>query len=308
MRRTENRIAANVLELIGNTPLVRLERVTPSGHAEVLGKLESVNPGGSVKDRIALAMIEDAETRGVLKPGGTIVEPTSGNTGIGLAMVAAAKGYKLILTMPDDYSLERRKLVQRYGAQLILTPAIEGMTGAVFAAEELVAKNHNYFMPQQFNNPANPEAHRRTTAEEILRDTDGRVDAFVAGVGTGGTITGVGEVLKQRLPNVLIVAVEPARSPVLAGGKPGLHGIQGIGASFVPSVLNREVYDELIAVKDEDAYEMAKQITLKEGLLVGISAGANVHASLRIAKRLGEGKRVVTVLPDTGERYLSVNF
>jgi cysteine synthase A len=308
MRRTESRIAANVLELIGNTPMVRLERVTPAGYAEVLGKLESLNPAGSVKDRIALSMIEDAEQKGLLKPGGTIVEPTSGNTGIGLAMVAAAKGYKLILTMPDDYSLERRKLVQRYGAQLILTPAIEGMTGAVFAAEELVAKNQNYFMPQQFNNPANPEVHRRTTAEEILRDTDGRVDAFVAGVGTGGTITGVGEVLKERLPGVLVVAVEPTRSPVLAGGKPGLHGIQGIGASFVPSVLNRDVYDELIAVKDEEAIDMAKQITLKEGLLVGISAGANVHVSLLIARRLGEGKRVVTVLPDTGERYLSVNF
>jgi cysteine synthase A len=305
---TRNRIAANVLELIGNTPLIRLDRVTPTGHAEVLGKLESRNPGGSVKDRIALSMIEDAEKKGLLQPGGTIVEPTSGNTGIGLAMVAAAKGYKLILTMPDDYSLERRKLVQRYGAQLILTPAIEGMTGAVFAAEELVAKNHGYFMPQQFNNPANPEVHRQTTAEEILRDTGGQLDAFVAGVGTGGTITGVGEVLKQRLPGVLIVAVEPSRSPVLAGGKPGLHGIQGIGASFVPSVLNRDVYDELIAVKDEDAIEMAKRITMSEGLLVGISAGANVHASLQIAKRLGEGKRVVTVLPDTGERYLSVNF
>jgi cysteine synthase A len=308
MRSTESRIAANALELIGNTPLVRLDRVTPVGHAEVLGKLESLNPGGSVKDRIALAMIEDAEARGLLKPGGTIVEPTSGNTGIGLAMVAAAKGYQLILTMPDDYSLERRKLVQRYGAQLILTPAIEGMTGAVFAAEELVAKNQNYYMPQQFNNPANPEVHRRTTAEEILRDTDGQLDAFVAGVGTGGTITGVGEVLKQRLPGVLVVAVEPTRSPVLAGGKPGLHGIQGIGASFVPGVLNRDVYDELIAVKDEEAIEMAKQITRREGLLVGISAGANVHASLIVAKRLGAGKRVLTVLPDTGERYLSVNF
>jgi cysteine synthase A len=305
---TGSRIAANALELIGNTPLVRLERVTPPGHAEVLGKVEARNPAGSVKDRIALSMIEDAEKKGLLKPGGTIVEPTSGNTGIGLAMVAAAKGYKLILTMPDDYSLERRKLVQRYGAQLILTPAIEGMTGAVFAAEELVAKNEGYFMPQQFNNPANPEVHRRTTAEEILRDTEGQLDAFVAGVGTGGTITGVGEVLKQRLPNVLIIAVEPTRSPVLAGGKPGLHGIQGIGASFVPSVLNREVYDELIAVRDEDAIDMAKQITMKEGLLVGISAGANVHASLEIAKRLGEGKRVVTILPDSGERYLSVNF
>jgi cysteine synthase A len=305
---TDSRIASGALDLIGNTPLVRLERITPAGHAEILGKLESRNPGGSVKDRIALSMIEDAERQGLLMPGGTIVEPTSGNTGIGLAMVAAAKGYKLILTMPDDYSLERRKLVQRYGAQLILTPAIEGMTGAVFAAEELVRKNQGYFMPQQFNNPANPEVHRRTTAEEILRDTDGQLDAFVAGVGTGGTITGVGEVLKQRLPNVLVVAVEPTRSPVLAGGKPGLHGIQGIGASFVPSVLNREVYDELIAVKDEDAIEVAKRITMTEGLLVGISAGANVHASLQIAKRLGEGKRVVTILPDTGERYLSVNF
>ncbi len=306
--RTDSKIAANALELIGNTPLIRLDRVTPADHAEVLGKLESRNPGGSVKDRIALSMIEDAEQRGLLKPGGTIVEPTSGNTGIGLAMVAAAKGYKLILTMPDDYSLERRKLVQRFGAQLILTPAIEGMTGAVFAAEELTAKNQEYFMPQQFNNPANPEVHRRTTAEEILRDTDGQLDAFVAGIGTGGTITGVGEVLKQRLPNVLVIAVEPTRSPVLAGGKPGLHGIQGIGASFVPGVLNREVYDELIAVKDEDAIEMTKRITMNEGLLVGISAGANVHASLQVAKRLGEGKRVVTVLPDTGERYLSVNF
>jgi cysteine synthase A len=306
--RTESRIAANVLELIGNTPLVRLERITPAGHAEILGKVEARNPGGSVKDRIALSMIEDAEKKGLLKPGGTIVEPTSGNTGIGLAMVAAAKGYKLILTMPDDYSLERRKLVQRYGAQLILTPAIEGMTGAVFAAEELVAKNPGYHMPQQFNNAANPEVHRRATAEEILRDTEGQLDAFVAGVGTGGTITGVGEVLKQRLPNVFVVAVEPTRSPVLGGGKPGLHGIQGIGASFVPSILNRDVYDELVAVKDEDAIDMAKRVTMTEGLLIGISAGANVFASLAIAKRLGESKRVVTILPDSGERYLSVNF
>jgi cysteine synthase A len=301
-------IASSALELVGNTPLVRLDRVRPPGSAEILGKMESMNPAGSVKDRIALSMIEDAEERGLLKPGATIVEPTSGNTGIGLAMVAAVKGYKLILTMPDDMSGERRKLLQRYGAQLILTPAIEGMTGAVFAAEELVAKNGDYFMPQQFNNPANPEVHRRTTVEEILRDTEGRLDAFVAGVGTGGTITGVGEVLRRRLPDVLIVAVEPARSPVLAGGKPGLHAIQGIGASFVPSVLNREVYHELISVKDEDSLEMAKQLTRKEGLLVGISAGANLFASLAVARRLGEGKRVVTVLPDTGERYLSVNF
>jgi cysteine synthase A len=304
----EQGIASSVLDLVGNTPMVRLERVTPAGSAEVVAKLESQNPAGSVKDRIALAMIEDAEQRGVLKPGSTIVEPTSGNTGIGLAMVAAVKGYKLILTMPDDMSGERRKLLQRYGAQLVLTPAIEGMTGAVFAAEEMVQKNPDYFMPQQFNNPANPEVHRRTTVQEILRDTEGRIDAFVAGVGTGGTITGVGEVLKQKLPNILIVAVEPTRSPVLAGGKPGLHAIQGIGASFVPSVLNRQVYDELIAVKDEEAIDMAKRLTRTEGLLVGISAGGNVFAALQIAKRLGEGKRVVTVLPDTGERYLSVNF
>jgi cysteine synthase A len=305
---TRQGIASSVLDLVGNTPMVRLSRVTPAGSAEVLAKMESLNPAGSVKDRIALAMIEDAEERGVLKPGSTIVEPTSGNTGIGLAMVAAVKGYKLILTMPDDMSGERRKLLQRYGAQLVLTPAIEGMTGAVFAAEEMVQKNPDYFMPQQFNNPANPEVHRRTTVREILRDTEGRLDAFVAGVGTGGTITGVGEVLKQTLPNVLIVAVEPARSPVLAGGKPGLHAIQGIGASFVPSVLNRDIYDELIAVKDEDAIAMAKRLTQTEGLLVGISSGGNVFAALQVARRLGEGKRVVTVLPDTGERYLSVNF
>jgi cysteine synthase A len=306
--RTESRIASSALDLVGNTPMVRLDRVRPAGAAEIVAKLEAANPAGSVKDRIALAMIEDAEERGILKPGATIVEPTSGNTGIGLAMVAAVKGYKLILTMPDDMSGERRKLLQRFGAQLILTPAIEGMTGAVFAAEELVAKNAGYFMPQQFNNPANPAVHRRTTAQEILRDTEGQLDAFVAGVGTGGTITGVGEVLKEKLPRVLIVAVEPTRSPVLAGGKPGLHAIQGIGASFVPSVLNRDIYDELIAVKDEEAIETAKLLTRTEGLLVGVSSGANVFAAVQVAKRLGEGKRVVTVLPDTGERYLSVNF
>ena len=302
------KIADSALDLVGNAPLVRLARIAPEGGAEIIGKMESLNPAGSVKDRIAKSMVEDAERRGVLKPGATIVEPTSGNTGIGLAMVAAVKGYKLILTMPDDMSVERRKLLQRYGAQLVLTPAIEGMTGAVFAAEELVQKNPGYFMPQQFNNPANPEVHRRTTAEEILRDTGGRLDAFVAGVGTGGTITGVGEVLKAKLPSVHVVAVEPARSPVLAGGKPGLTAIQGIGASFVPSVLNRDVYDELIAVRDEDAIATTKRLTQVEGLLVGISAGANVFASLLVAKRLGAGKRVVTVLPDTGERYLSVNF
>ncbi len=306
--RREAGIAESVLDLIGGTPLVRLSRIAPEGGAEILGKLESLNPAGSVKDRIALAMIEAAEDDGLIKPGDTIVEPTSGNTGIGLAMVAAVKGYKLILTMPEDMSSERRRLLTRFGAQLVLTPAIEGMTGAVFAAQELIAKNKRYFMPQQFNNAANPEAHRRTTAREILRDTGGRVDAFVAGVGTGGTITGVGEVLKAEAPGVLIAAVEPARSPVLAGGKAGLHGIQGIGASFVPGVLNRDVYDELIAVKDDDAFAMTVRLTREEGLLVGISTGANVWASLQVAKKLGAGKRIVTMLCDTGERYLSVSL
>lgn len=301
-------IAPSVLDLIGQTPMVRLNRVVPEGAAEILGKLEALNPAGSVKDRIALAMIEDAEERGLLKPGDTIVEPTSGNTGIGLAMVAAVKGYRLILTMPEDMSVERRRLLTRFGAQLVLTPAIEGMSGAVYAAQELVEKNPGYFMPQQFNNPANPEIHRRTTAREILRATGERLDAFVAGVGTGGTITGVGEVLKERLPDVLVVAVEPARSPVLAGGRAGIHGIQGIGASFVPGVLNRDVYDELIQVRDEDAFAMTSRLTKEEGLLVGISSGANVWAAIQVAKRLGPGKRVVTMLCDTGERYLSVNL
>jgi len=301
-------IADSVLDLIGNTPLVRLSRVTPEGSAEVLGKMESLNPGGSVKDRIALAMIEAAEEQGLIKPGDTIVEPTSGNTGIGLAMVCAVKGYKLILTMPEDMSVERRRLLTRYGAQLVLTPAIEGMSGAVYAAQERVEKNKSFFMPQQFNNPANPDIHRRTTAREILTATEGRIDAFVAGVGTGGTITGVGEAIKKEHPDVLVVAVEPTKSPVLAGGKAGIHGIQGIGASFVPGVLNRDVYDELIAVKDEDAFAMTARLTREEGLLVGISSGANVWASLQVAKQLGAGKRVVTMLCDTGERYLSVNL
>jgi len=301
-------IAESVLDLIGATPLVRLNRVVPEGAAEVLGKLESLNPAGSVKDRIALSMVEAAERDGSLKPGDTIVEPTSGNTGIGLAMVAAVKGYKLILTMPEDMSVERRRLLTRFGAQLVLTPAIEGMSGAVYAAQELSEKDGHYFMPQQFNNPANPEVHRETTAREILRDTGGRLDGFVAGVGTGGTVTGVGQVLKAELGSVHIVAVEPARSQVLAGGKAGIHGIQGIGASFVPGVLDREVYDELIAVKDEDAYAMTARLTREEGLLVGISAGANVWASLLVAKKLGPAKRVVTMLCDTGERYLSVTL
>ncbi len=300
-------IADCVLDVVGNTPLVRLHRVAPQGGAELLGKLESLNPAGSVKDRIALNMVENAEASGALKPGDTIVEPTSGNTGIGLAMVAAVKGYRLILTMPEDMSMERRKLLARFGAELVLTPAIEGMSGAVFAAQELV-DNHGYFMPQQFNNPANPEIHRRTTGPEILKATEGRIDAFVAGVGTGGTITGVGEVLKQHDANIIVVAVEPAASPVLAGGKAGLTGIQGIGASFVPSVLNNEIYDELMAVTDDDAYAMTLRLTKEEGLLVGISAGANVFAAAQVAERLGAGKRVVTMLCDTGERYLSVNL
>jgi cysteine synthase A len=302
-------VVGSVLELIGATPLVRLNRVVPQGAAPVLGKLESLNPGGSVKDRIALSMIEDAEKDGRLKPGATIVEPTSGNTGIGLALVAAVKGYRLILTMPEDMSLERRQLLDRFGAELHLTPAIEGMTGAVFAAQQLVAKNPGYFMPQQFENEANPEVHRRTTAREIVDATGGEIDAFVAGVGTGGTITGVGEVLRKELgAQVRIVAVEPSRSPVLSGGRAGMHGIQGIGASFVPGVLNRAVYDEIIRVEDREAYAMTRRLTREEGLLVGISSGANVAAACKVAARLGAGKTVVTMLCDTGERYLSVSM
>jgi cysteine synthase A len=301
-------VADSVLDLVGGTPLVRLRRLPGAGHATVLVKLESANPGGSVKDRIALAMVEDAERRGVLKPGATLVEPTSGNTGIGLAMVAAVKGYRLILTMPDDMSEERRRLLARYGAELQLTPAIEGMTGAVHAAQELCRRHPGYVMPQQFQNPANPEVHRRTTALEILEATGGRLDAFVAGVGTGGTITGVGEVLREKVSGIRIVAVEPAKSPVLAGGKFGVHGIQGIGASFVPGVFNRAVVDELVHVRDEDAMATALRLAREEGLLVGVSAGANVWAAVEVAGRLGAGRIVVTVLPDTGERYLSVNL
>lgn len=301
-------IVEGVLDLIGNTPLVRLRRVIGEGAADVYGKLEAMNPAGSVKDRIALAMIEDAERNGRLRPGATIVEPTSGNTGIGLAMVAAAKGYHLILTMPDDMSIERRKLLKRFGAELILTPRMEGMTGAVRAAEQLVRQNPEYFMPQQFDNPANPEIHRRTTAQEIMQALEGRVDAFVAGVGTGGTITGVGHALKEARSETLVVAVEPAASPLLSGGEARPHAIQGIGASFIPSVLDRSVIDEIITVEDDKAMQMALRLTRQEGLLVGISAGANVVAARLIAERLGPGHTVVTVLPDTGERYLSMEF
>jgi cysteine synthase len=301
-------IADSVLDLIGQTPLVRLRRVPRPGSATILAKLESRNPGGSVKDRIALSMIEDAERRGVLRAGATLVEPTSGNTGIGLALVAAVKGYRLILTMPEDMSLERRRLLERLGAEIQLTPAIEGMTGAVFAAEELCRAHADYVMPQQFQNPANPDAHRRTTAVEILEATDGRLDAFVAGVGTGGTVTGVGEVLKAKRPEVRVVAVEPARSPVLSGGRFHVHGIQGIGASFVPGIFNRAVVDEIVQVRDEDAMAVSLRLAREEGLLVGISAGANVWAALGLAERLGPEATVVTVLCDTGERYLSVNL
>jgi len=299
-------IAETVLDLIGGTPMVRLSRMVKEGWAELVAKVESFNPAGSVKDRIALSMIEAAEREGRLKPGETIVEPTSGNTGIGLAMVAAVKGYRLIVTMPEDMSLARRDLLARYGVEVVLTPAIEGMSGAVYAAQELTNENPRYFMPQQFENPANPEVHRRTTAREILAATGGKIDAFVAGVGTGGTITGVGEVLKEQDSDILVIAVEPARSSVLQGGRGGVHAIQGIGASFVPGILNREIVDEIISVGDEDAIAMSRRLTHDEGMLVGISAGANVFAALKVAKRLGRGKRVVTVLPDTGERYLTM--
>jgi len=299
------RLAGSVLDAIGRTPLVRLNRLPTPGGARVAAKLESVNPGGSVKDRIAAAMIEDAEQRGLLRPGATLVEPTSGNTGIGLAMVAAVKGYRLILTMPEDMSVERQRLLARYGAEIRLTPALEGMTGAVHAAQELCGEHPEYFMPQQFQNPANPEVHRRTTALEILEATGGRLDAFVAGVGTGGTLTGVGEVLKQKVPGVRVIAVEPAKSPVLAGGRAHPHAIQGIGASFVPGVLNRDVIDALVAVRDEDALAWARRLAREEGLLVGVSAGAAAFAACGVAAELAPEQLVVTVLPDTGERYLS---
>ena len=302
------KMAGSVLDLVGATPLVRLNRIPKPGGAIVLAKMESLNPGGSVKDRIALSMVEDAERRGVLKVGATLVEPTSGNTGIGLAMVCAVRGYRLILTMPDDMSVERQRLLARYGAEIHLTPAMEGMTGAVFAAQEICREHPDYFMPMQFENPANPEAHRRTTALEILDATEERLHVFVAGVGTGGTVTGVGGVLKERVPGVRIVGVEPAPSPVLTGGRARPHGIQGIGASFVPGVLDRAVLDDVMTVRDEDATAMARRLAREEGLLVGISSGANVWAACQVAETRPRDQVVVTVLCDTGERYLSVTF
>jgi cysteine synthase len=299
--------AGNITELIGHTPLIRLNRISDETGAEVLGKLESFNPGGSVKDRIGLAMIDAAEREGRIAPGKTtIIEPTSGNTGIALAMVAAARGYAMVLTMPDTFSVERRTMLKAYGARLVLTPGTEGMRGAVEKALALAAESEDTFVPQQFENLANPEVHRLTTAEEIWADTDGAVDAFVAGVGTGGTLTGVGQVLKERRPEALIVAVEPTDSPVLSGGNAGPHRIQGIGAGFVPKVLDIKVYDEVITVSADDAFATARELARGEGILVGISAGGNVWAAAQVARRPEmKGKTVVTVLCDTGERYLS---
>ena len=302
------RIAKKLTELIGNTPLLELENFNKQHQtqATIIAKLEYFNPGGSVKDRIGYAMIEDAEKKGLLNKDSVIIEPTSGNTGIALAFIAAAKGYRLILTMPETMSIERRNLLKALGAELVLTSGSEGMTGAIKKADALHAENQNSFIPQQFKNPANPEIHRTTTAEEIWNDTDGKVDIFVSGVGTGGTITGVGEVLKQRNPEIQIVAVEPFDSPVISGGKPGPHKIQGIGPGFIPEILNTEIIDDIILVKNEDAMRTSRDLARSEGLIVGISSGAAVYAALELAQQEeNAGKRIVVILPDTGERYLS---
>ncbi|MBM4017552.1 MAG: cysteine synthase A [Planctomycetes bacterium] len=303
------RIASNVAQLVGNTPMVWLDRAAGGLAARVAGKLEFYNPGSSVKDRIGVSMIEAAEREGRIGPDTIILEPTSGNTGIALALVCAAKGYRLTLTMPESMSEERRRILKAFGAELVLTPAREGMTGAVNRAREMAAQDGRYFIPQQFENPANPEVHRRTTAEEIWRDTDGRVDIFVAGVGTGGTITGVAEAIKARKPSFRAVAVEPAESPVLTGGQPGQHGIQGIGAGFVPAVLNRAAVDEVIQVRTRDAIAAARELARREGIFAGISSGAALHAARIVAARTeNQGKLLVVVLPDTGERYLTTDL
>ena len=299
-------IAEDVTQLVGNTPLVRLRKVTEGAVADVVAKLEYFNPGGSVKDRIGVAMLDAAEEAGLLKPDTIILEPTSGNTGIALAMVAAARGYKLVLTMPDTMSIERRVLLRAYGAELVLTPGKDGMPGAIAKAEELAKSDQRYFVPQQFENPANPAIHRATTAEEVWKQTDGKIDFFISGVGTGGTITGVAQALKERKPDAKFIAVEPAASPVLSGGQKGPHPIQGIGAGFVPPVLDEDLVDEIITVGNDDALNLARRLAKEEGLLVGISSGAAVVAALQVARRPeNKGKLVVVVLPSSGERYLS---
>ncbi|WP_088014788.1 cysteine synthase A [Gottfriedia acidiceleris] len=298
------KVANSVYELIGRTPIVKLNRLVDEDSADIYLKLEFMNPGSSVKDRIALAMIEDSEKKGLIKPGDTIIEPTSGNTGIGLAMVAAAKGYKTILVMPETMSIERRNLLRAYGAELVLTPGPEGMGGAIRKADEL-AKENGYFVPQQFNNIANPEVHRLTTGPEIVEQMGDQLDAFISGVGTGGTISGAGAVLKEAYPGINIVAVEPEDSPVLSGGKPGPHKIQGIGAGFIPETLNTDIYDEIVQIKNDDAMETARKVAKEEGILVGISSGAAISAAIQVAKKLGKGKKVLAIIPSNGERYLS---
>ncbi|MDA8352115.1 MAG: cysteine synthase A [Firmicutes bacterium] len=302
------RAANNITELIGRTPVVKLNRIVGKADADVYLKLEYFNPASSVKDRIALSMIEDAEEKGLLKEGDTILEPTSGNTGIGLAMVAAAKGYRAMLVMPDTMSVERRNLLRAYGAELVLTPGADGMKGAIAKAEELARKHPDYFMPQQFSNPANVRIHQETTGRELVEQMEGKIDAFVAGIGTGGTITGVGRVLKEKFPGIHIVAVEPSASAVLSGGQPGPHKIQGLGAGFTPEILDTEIYDEVITVDNEEAFQWARRMAREEGVLGGISSGAAVFAALKIARRLGAGKRVVAVIPSNGERYLTTDL